>query len=265
MSFPTLLWTAFLAEVGLAAAMTAAWAIQRRTGNSGWIDACWTLGVGTFGALLSFGGESGAPWRRFFVAAFAAIWALRLGGHIIARSVRAGDDARYRKLLDDWGAQASARLFMFLQAQAAVGAGLVLSIALAARNPTAALRVQDALGMVLLAGALMGEAMADRQLERFKRDPANRGGLCDVGLWSLSRHPNYFFEFLAWLAYPLIAIDFTGAYLAGWIALLAPAVMYWTLRYASGVPPLEEHMMRTRPKAFAAYRAKTPVFFPRIF
>ena len=265
MSSPALLFTAFLAEVGLAATMTAAWAIQRRTGNSGWIDACWTLGVGTFGALLSLGGDTGAPWRRVFVAAFAAIWALRLGGHIIARSTRAGDDARYRKLLDDWGAHASTRLFMFLQAQAAVGAGLVLSISLSARNPAPDLRVQDAFGLVLLAGALIGEAAADRQLDRFKRDPANRGGVCDVGLWSRSRHPNYFFEFLVWLAYPIIAIDLSGAYWTGWIALLAPSVMYWTLRYASGVPPLEEHMMRTRPTAFSAYSAKTPVFFPRIF
>ena len=42
-------------------------------------------------------------------------------------------------------------------------------------------------------------------------------------------------------------------------------IMFWTLRYASGVPPLEEHMMRTRPEAFARYQAKTPVFFPRLF
>ena len=71
--------------------------------------------------------------------------------------------------------------------------------------------------------------MSDWQLRRFKSDPGNRGRICEEGFWSLSRHPNYFFEWLCWLAYPLIAIDLTGANPLGWIALLAPACMYWVL------------------------------------
>jgi steroid 5-alpha reductase family enzyme len=41
--------------------------------------------------------------------------------------------------------------------------------------------------------------------------------------------------------------------------------MYGVLRYASGVPPLEQHMLLTRGDAFRAYQQRTPVFFPRIF
>ena len=251
------------AEIGLAATMILAWAIQRATGNSGWIDACWTFGVGVFGASLALWG--GASWRAWPVALGVAIWSARLGRHIALRTLRAGDDARYAKLRQEWGAAAPRRLFLFLQSQALVGAGLVFCVALAARNPAQGVRAQDVLGFVILAGALVGEAMADRQLDQFKQNPAHRGGICDVGLWSRSRHPNYFFEWLVWLAYPIIAIDLSGGFVVGWLALFAPAVMYWTLRYASGVPPLEDHMMRTRPAAFEAYRAKTPVFFPRLF
>ena len=267
MALTDLVKLAAAAELGLAATMTAAWAVQRRTGNSGWIDAFWTFGVGAFAAILSLVGGVGAglPWRQVLVAILAALWSLRLGAHIVARTRRASDDPRYRQLMKDWGDKAPLRLWQFLQAQAAVGAVLVVAVALAARSPSPSVRVQDVLGFALLAGALWGESVADRQLARFKQDPANRGGLCDQGLWSRSRHPNYFFEWLIWLAYPIIAIDLTGGDLAGWLAVLAPMIMFWTLRYASGVPPLEEHMMRTRPEAFARYQAKTPVFFPRLF
>ena len=118
------------------------------------------------------------------------------------------------------------------------------------------------LGIALLVGALAGEAVADWQLRRFKSDPANRGQICEDGLWSLSRHPNYFFEWLCWLAYPLIAIDLSGANPLGWLALLAPACMYWVLVYVSGIPPLEEHMLRSRGAEFRAVQARTRPFFP---
>jgi uncharacterized protein DUF1295 len=80
--------------------------------------------------------------------------------------------------------------------------------------------------------------------------------------WRWSRHPNYFFEWLCWLAYPLIAIDLAGYSPYGWLALLAPACMYWALVYVSGIPPLEEHMLRSRGETFRAYQRRTRAFFP---
>ena len=250
-----------LAEVILAAIMSAAWAVQRTTGETGWIDAVWTFGVGATGALLALlplGGASG--WRRAMVALALALWALRLGAHIVARTRTAPDDPRYRKLIEAWGAAAPLRLFRFLQAQALVGAVLAVSVALAGHAPPAALRAQDAVGLVLFAVALAGESAADAELARFKANPANRGRICDVGLWGRSRHPNYFFEWLVWAAIAVTATE-GGVGLLAWIA---PALMYGVLRYASGVPPLEEHMARTRGEAFRAYQRRTPVFFPRL-
>jgi len=86
--------------------------------------------------------------------------------------------------------------------------------------------------------------------------------VCDIGLWRWSRHPNYFFEWLFWLAYPLIAIDLAGYNPYGWLALLAPICMYWVLVYVSGIPPLEEHMLRSRGETFRAYQLRTRAFFP---
>ncbi len=103
--------------------------------------------------------------------------------------------------------------------------------------------------------------MADRQLSAFAAEPANRGRVCDRGLWAWSRHPNYLFEWLGWFAYPAIAIA-PGHPEGAW-ALAAPAVMYLVLRHGTGVPPLEAHMLRSRGEAFRAYQARVPAFLPR--
>jgi len=251
------------AEAALAAIMAGAWAIERSTGRAGWIDAVWTLGVGATSVVLALapvGASQAHAWRAVAVAIAAALWSLRLGLHIVGRTLKTPDDPRYRKLIDEWGAAAPARLFLFLQAQALVGASLALSVALAAQAASPAMRWQDVSGLIVFATALIGEAAADAELARFKADPARLGQICDIGLWRRSRHPNYFFEWLIWVGFAVVA----SGEPAGAVAWIAPALMYWTLRYASGVPPLEEHLARTRGAAFADYRARTPAFFPRI-
>jgi len=68
---------------------------------------------------------------------------------------------------------------------------------------------------------------------------------------------------MGWLAYPIFAIELAGGYWWGWLALTGPAFMYWLLVHVSGIPPLEAHMMRSRPEAFARYKARVSAFFPR--
>ena len=143
-----------------------------------------------------------------------------------------------------------------------MGIILALSIVVAAHNPNPNLRIQDLIGLATLLAAIVGEAIADWQLRVFKSDPANRKAVCDVGLWRWSRHPNYFFEWLSWLAYPIIAIDLAGHNLFGWLALAAPVCMYWVLVHVSGIPPLEDHMLCSRGEAFRAYQKRTRPFFP---
>jgi steroid 5-alpha reductase family enzyme len=88
--------------------------------------------------------------------------------------------------------------------------------------------------------------------------------VCDEGLWRWSRHPNYFFEWLGWFAYPLIAIspNYHPSYPWGWVTLLAPAFMYWILVHVTGIPPLEEQMLRSRGDRYRDYQSRTSAFFP---
>lgn len=244
--------------------MAWAWLIALRTGKSGWIDAVWSFATGVFAALAALFPFDGSEVtiRQVLVAVLALAWSLRLGLHIAKRTVDDGDDPRYRRLREDWGSTFKFRLFWFLQIQALAAVVLVLSVMVAAHNPAPGLSTLDWLGVAVLIVSVVGEAIADRQLSAFRANPENKGKVCDAGLWGLSRHPNYFFEWLGWLAYPLIAIDLTGAYPFGWLALAGPVMMYWLLVHASGIPPLEAHMLKSRGAAFRDYQQRVNAFWP---
>jgi steroid 5-alpha reductase family enzyme len=265
MSGVTIITALFAISAALCAVMSVAWLVQQRTGNSGWVDTIWTFGLGLVGfaaAVYPSGPDAWSGARQIITATLIVVWSLRLGAHIAHRSAGITDDPRYAKLIAGWGADAPRQMFWLLQKQAWVTIPLAFAVFLAAHNPATGLRVQDYLAVAVLLIAVAGEALADHQLRQFRADRANKGRIIDVGLWSWSRHPNYFFEWFGWLAYPLLAIDLTGQYPWGYVALLAPACMYWLLVYVSGIPPLEEHMLATRGDAFRRYQARTSAFFP---
>ena len=119
--------------------MAAAWIIQQRTGNSGWVDTIWTFSTGFVGvvaALWPFGANT-LPARQFMVAALVMAWALRLGLHIAVRSAGIHDDPRYAEYAKQWGSAAPRKMFVFLQQQAFGSLPLVFAIFLAAQVPVA--------------------------------------------------------------------------------------------------------------------------------
>jgi steroid 5-alpha reductase family enzyme len=255
-------WAVAAIALSLSVLMAGAWMVQQRTGNSGWVDTIWTFSVGLVGAASALWPVMGAApnARQWLVAALVAIWSLRLGLHIAVRTAGITDDPRYAAFAKEWGVDSARKMFVFLQNQGFGSVPLVFSIFVAARFPSDALRAQDYLGVLILFAGIAGEALADAQLKRFRTDPANRGRVCDIGLWRWSRHPNYFFEWVGWLAYPAIALS--PDYLWGWATLLAPAFMYWILVHVTGIPPLEAQMLRSRGERYRDYQSRTSMFFP---
>ncbi|MFZ1680023.1 MAG: DUF1295 domain-containing protein [Rhizobiaceae bacterium] len=244
--------------IALAVVMAGVASFALRTGRTGFIDAVWSGATGLAATAAILLATASAPTgRQWLAAALMAAWTLRLGGHILARSVRHGADPRYAHLLAGWGKAAPRRLHLFLQVQALCGFVLVVAVVAAALR-TGPLGIADMAGAASAAVGLLGSFTADRQMERFRAANAGGNAICDKGLWSWSRHPNYVFEWVFWLAWPLLG----GLALNGLVALAAPILMYALLRHASGVPHLEAHLRRSRPAAFAAYKARVPVFFP---
>ena len=252
--------------LSLSVLMAGAWMVQQRTGNSGWVDTIWTFSLGLVGAGSALWPVAGAApnARQWLVAALVAVWSIRLGLHIAARTAGITDDPRYAAFAREWGVDLPRKMFVFLQNQGFGSIPLVFAIFVAARFPQAALRPQDYLGVLILLIGIAGEALADAQLKKFRIDPANQGRVCDAGLWRWSRHPNYFFEWFGWLAYPVIAISIGDPlfYPWGFATLLAPVFMYWILVYVTGIPPLEQQMLRSRGARYRDYQSRTSMFFP---
>ena len=256
---------ALIAAVGLLllAIMACAWLTQRRLNNVGWIDVFWTFGTGVGAVILSLYPLHGGPdARQWLVAALAAVWSLRLGLYVALRVAGSPEeDRRYVELRRQWGERFQARLLPFVLVQAPVALLLGLAIMLAARAPSPGLTLFDGQGVLILLIAIVGEALADEQMRRFKASQPPKGALNDRGLWAWSRHPNYFFEWLGWLAYPVILLPHLGVYPLGWAAWGAPVLMYLVLDRGTGVPPLEAQMLKSRGDAFRAYQSRTSRFF----
>lgn len=247
--------------VAMLAVMVAAWAFGLAVKNGGWTDVFWSFGTGILLAAAAWlaTGTDTSQARRLLVAAAMLAWGLRLGLYLAPRVAGHPEDARYAAFRTSAKNYPLTMLWVSLP-QAPATALLALSVAAAAQRPAPGLDIRDALAVALYVLALAGETLADAQMKRFRGDPANKGKVIDTGLWAWSRHPNYFFQWLGWMAWPVMALDPSRP--VSLLTLVAPAVMYGLLRYVSGVPPLEEAMLKSRGDTFRDYQRRVSVFFP---
>src|ERR1700742_2322186 len=151
--------------IALSVLMAGAWAVQQRTGNSGWVDTIWTFSLGLTGAARALWPiVGGAPnSRHWLVATLVAVWSIRLGSHIAVRTAGITDDPRYAAFAKEWGVDSPRKMFWFLQNQGFGSIPLVFAIFIAARFPDGALRIQDYLGVIILFVGIAGEALSDSQ------------------------------------------------------------------------------------------------------
>jgi steroid 5-alpha reductase family enzyme len=249
LAFSLLVW-------GLSAvAMALTWWMAMRVRNVGFVDVVWA-GLMALAALLAGAFAMGSEVPRALVALFGSTWGARLCLHLLARVLHEPEDGRYQALRARWHGS-PARFFVFFQLQALVVALFAVPFFAAASQPDLDARwIGAAVACWLL--SLGGETLADRQLARFRADPAHRGRTCRDGLWGWSRHPNYFFEWLHWFAYVLLA---AGGPLAGW-SWIGPIVMLLFLYRVSGIPWTEAQALRSRGEDYRRYQRQVSAFFP---
>jgi steroid 5-alpha reductase family enzyme len=233
------------------------WLLHLPSRNAGIVDIGWTAAVALLAVLYASLGAGWGP-RRLAIALMMGIWGARLGIYLGRRVVGAPEDGRYRELRDNWGPRAPRRFFWFFQAQAFAAVFFALPALLASMHAAPAFHNVEIAAMLTWAIGLAGEASADRQLGRFKANSANRGLTCRSGLWRYSRHPNYFFEWLMWVAFALLALP------APWgvLAQACPLVMLYLLFRVTGIPATEAQAVRTRGDDYRRYQASTSVFVP---
>lgn len=252
-----------LGLVGLAAGllvcvMAAVFVLALRWRNFGIVDVAWSWNFAWLAALFGGFGAGYAP-RRGLLATLVALHSLRLGAYLCRRVARQHpvEDGRYAQLRRDWAPALKARFFFFFQVQGLLNLLLCLPLVLASANPTPRLALSEWAGATLALLALGGEALADRQLERFKAAPT-RDGICRQGLWRLSRHPNYFFEWLVWCGYCLFALASPW----GFSTLVCPLLMLYFLLRVTGIPATEQQALRSKGAAYREYQRTTSAFVP---
>jgi steroid 5-alpha reductase family enzyme len=239
--------------------MAVLWNRQRATKNATAVDVAWAGNLALL-AVLFAAALPGDPARRAVLAALGVFHGGRLALHLWRDRVRgkSAEDGRYRDLRAKWGAAADRRFFVFYQAQAALDVLLAVPFALVALRAEPFPSAWDGAALaVFLAGFLL-ETSADRSLRRFKADPKNRGAVCRDGLWAYSRHPNYFGEWLVWVAYAVLA----WPHPAGACGLVAPLLMLFFILKVTGIPPTEAQSVRSRGDAYRAYQRDVSAFVP---
>ncbi|MCG3176751.1 MAG: hypothetical protein MOGMAGMI_01712 [Candidatus Omnitrophica bacterium] len=254
---PTPLQQLFLISLATSAViMLVLWAFQVRSRNATSADAGWAACI-VVNTLIFAALAGGAETRRLCLTAMACLWGGRLIRLVLGR-LRGPEDARYARLRSEWGASAGPMFLGLYFLQAAVAAAVSVPYLIAAADPAPELRPLETAALLVWCAAFAGEAIADAQLRAFKNSAAGKGRVCDAGLWRYSRHPNYFFEWVMWVALALFAHGSPHGHLA-WGA---PLIMLVFLTQVSGIPPAEEQSLRSKGDAYRRYQQATSSFVP---
>jgi steroid 5-alpha reductase family enzyme len=238
--------------------MAGLWVLQLRVRNASIADVGWCLGL--MAVVLWYATQAaGEVERKILVAMLAVLYAGRLGGYLLRNRVLGKqEDARYRRLREQWGRSEAVKMFGYFQLQALAVAAFSLPFLVVIQNPRPPFALIELVGLLIWLIAVSGEAVADRQLAGFRAKTWNHDRVCREGLWYFSRHPNYFFEWLHWWAYVVMAI---GA--PGWpLTFIGPVAMGWALLKVTGIPLAEAQALRTRGKEYREYQLTTNSFVP---
>ena len=244
----------------LAIAVTAfflTWMISVKMNNYGLLDVAWSYGVAVLAPLYAWQGP-GDPVRKWAAAALGVAWSLRLGTYLLRRVLRhhPAEDARYQTLRARW--PGPGMFLAFFELQAVLAVVFSLPFLLMAHHAVPGLQAIEVIGLGTALLALGGEALADAQMKAFQAVSANRGKVCEVGLWRYSRHPNYFFEWLVWVGFFLAALGSPW----GWTTVVCPLLMGHFLLNVTGIKLSEAHSLQSRGEAYREYQRRTSAFVP---
>lgn len=247
--------TAYLVMV---AVMAGLWVLQLRVRNASIADVGWCMGL--MAVVLWYATQAtGEVERKILVAVLVVLYAGRLGFYILLnRVIGRAEDARYRRLREQWGRSERLKMFGYFQLQALAVAAFSLPFLVLIQNPRSPFALIELVGLLIWIVAVSGEAVADWQLAQFRAKPWNHDRVCREGLWYFSRHPNYFFEWLHWWSYVVMAIETPGWFLT-WIG---PVAMGWALLKVTGIPLAEAQALASRGEEYQAYQQTTNALIP---
>jgi steroid 5-alpha reductase family enzyme len=243
------------AVAAVAGVLLATFVAAKVSGKHRFIDTAWGLLFAAVAIVVFLRGTADGP-RRWLLLLLPLAWGLRLAIHIGRRNRGKPEDPRYEQLLGKARGNPDLYALRMVYLLQGVLALVIASPIVAGGFAGARAGLLTWVGVAVWAVGVAFEAVGDAQLERFRRDPANRGRIMDVGLWRFTRHPNYFGDACVWWGIFLVAAEAPIAL----ITVYAPVVMTLLLTKGSGARILERHMSG-RP-GWDAYTARTSGFIP---
>lgn len=247
-----------LALVATVVMMAVLWVIHLLIRNAAIVDFGWSVGIALCALVYAVLGPGYQP-RKWLFTTMVMLWGMRLAFYLLfTRVIGQPEEGRYQQIRKEWKTSIPLKFFFFFQFQALLGVVLSVPFLVAAVNPAPALHWLEYAGAAVWLIAFVGESAADAQLKAFKADSANKGKTCQVGLWHYSRHPNYFFEWLIWVAYAL----FASASPWGWLSWVCPAMMLYFLFKVTGIPATEAQALRSKGEEYRRYQKTTSAFIP---
>jgi len=236
--------------------MTAVFVLAQLRKNNSIVDIAWGPGFIVVAAVLLAREPVLGP-AKALVTVLVLVWGLRLATHIYSRNKGKPEDFRYAKMRQSWGKAVAVKSFFFIfMLQGLLMLIVSLPITAVFSSPARPLGAVEVAGALVFVAGFVFEVVGDRQLASHIRNPANKGRLMTRGIWSTTRHPNYFGEAALWWGLGLIAFPSAN----GGIALLGPLTITLLLVFVSGVPLLERKYAG-RPD-WEAYKARTSMFVP---
>jgi steroid 5-alpha reductase family enzyme len=247
-----------VAAITILCIMVATWLLSLILKNASIVDIVWGLGFAITSWVLAITID-GDSTRQILLAVMVGSWGLRLGGYLAKRNIGHGEDWRYKAMRKKKGARFGLiSLVTVFGLQGVLMWVVSLPVMFGNSDATPGVGPLAVIGVMVWAVGLSFEAVGDWQLVQFKKDPNNAGKVMQTGLWSLTRHPNYFGDALLWWGIGIVGAE-TGT---GVVGFIGPVVMTVFLLRVSGVPMLERSLMKRR-EGYAEYAARTSSFIPR--
>lgn len=247
----------FWGFISSSAIMAILWVFAEKYQRGDLVDLGWTTSILLF-ASLATSTQPGDPGLRILLFCLVFLWGGRLILGLLLRLLNSKvEDGRYASLRESWGSNAKWRFFALFQIEAILALILAWPFFLIASQSNLGWNATALFGILITLSGLVGETLADSQLKAYKASP-DPDRVCKRGLWKYSRHPNYFFEWLVWVGFSMMALPHRW----GWSALGIPLLMYVSLRWVTGIPPSEKQALQSRGNAYRAYQQTTSAFFP---
>jgi len=239
--------------------MTIVWTIARTIRNNSIVDVFWAFNFLIIAGIIFLKAE-GFETRKMIVCGLASLWSLRLGIYLSSRVFKhiREEEGRYVQLRQEWKDNVNLKFFAFFQMQGISNVFLCIPFFIIASNTEEKIGIIEYVGAAIWLLAIIGEGLSDYQLARFKKNPNNKGKVCEAGLWNYSRHPNYFFQTMIWTGVFIFALG--SPY--GYVAIVCPLSIAYLIFKITGIPMTEEQSIRSKGEAYLNYQKTTSVFVP---